>query len=93
MLSQIYYLLRSKSDGRYVGANPDPDAATKYLLLFQQDFEALSYLNAHGQDVADKFAVESIASTQLKAILQRWGFQGVGVVQDPLLPTIEFLGN
>jgi hypothetical protein len=41
--------------------------------------------------VADKFAVESIASTQLKGILQRWGFQGVAVVQDPLLPRIEFL--
>ncbi|NEP45245.1 MAG: hypothetical protein F6K35_40895 [Okeania sp. SIO2H7] len=91
MLSEVYYLLRSKTDGRYVSANPDPDAATKYLLLFQKDFEALSYLNTHGKDVADKFAVESIASTQLKGILQRWGFQGVGVIQDPLLPRIEFL--
>lgn len=88
---QIYYLLRSKTDGSYVTANPDPDGATKYLLLFQQDFDALSYLNAHGQDVADKFAVESIANTQLKGILQRWGFQGIGVIQDPLLPRVEFL--
>jgi hypothetical protein len=88
---QVYYLLRSKADGSYVSANPDPDAATKYLLLFQQDFEALSYLNAHGQDVANKFAVESMASTQLKGILQRWGFHGIGVIQDPLLPRIEFL--
>lgn len=91
MLSQVYYLLRSKTDGSYVSANPDPDAATKYLLLFQQDYDALSYVNAHGKDVADKFAVESIASTQLKGILQRWGFQGVGVIQDPLVPQIEFL--
>ena len=91
MLSEVYYLLRSKTDGSYISANPDPDSAIKYLLLFREDFEALSYLNAHAPDAANRFTVESIASTQLKEIIQRWEFQGVGVIQDPLLPRIEFL--
>lgn len=91
MLSQIYYLLRSKVDGSYVSANPDSDSAVKFLLLFQEDFDARSYLNTHAPDVADRFAIESIPATQLKTILKRWGFQGVGVIQDPLLPNIEFL--
>ncbi|MGK7920309.1 MAG: hypothetical protein AB4080_09940 [Trichodesmium sp.] len=91
MLSQIYYLLRSQVDGSYVSANPDPDKAVKFLLLFQEDFEARSYLNTHAPDVADRFAVESIPPTQLKTILNRWSFQGIAVVKDPLLPNIEFL--
>lgn len=91
MLSEIYYLLRSKVDGSYVSANPNPDEAVKFLLLFREDFDARSYLNTHAPDVSDRFAVESISGSQLKPILQRWGFPGVGVIQDPLLPTIEFL--
>ena len=91
MLSQIYYLLRSKVDGSYVSANPNPDKAVKFLLLFQEDFDAHSYLNTHAPDLSDRFAIESIPSTQLKTILKRWDFQGVAVVQDPLLPNIEFL--
>ena len=91
MLSQIYYLLRSRVDGSYVSANPDSDSAVKFLLLFREDFEARSYLNTHAPDVIDRFAIESIPATQLKTIIKRWGFQGVGVIQDPLLPNIEFL--
>ncbi len=91
MLSQVYYLLRSKVDGSYISANPNPDEAVKFLLLFQEDFDARSYLNTHAPDLSDRFAVESISGTQLKTILKRWGFPGVGVIQDPLLPNIEFL--
>ncbi|NEP03477.1 MAG: hypothetical protein F6K25_06365 [Okeania sp. SIO2G4] len=91
MLSQIYYLLRSQVDGSYISANPNPDEAVKFLLLFREDFDAHSYLNTHAPDVSDRFAIESISATQLKTILKRWGFQGVGIIQDPLLPNIEFL--
>jgi hypothetical protein len=94
MFSQIYYLILSRADGRYLVAqvNRDDDSAgTKYLLMFREHFDALSYLNAHAADVADRFAVESVSGTQLKGLLKRWGFTGVGIVQDPLVPQIEFL--
>ena len=94
MLSQIHYLLRSKIDGQYLAAHVETsegEAKTGYLLMFKEDFEALSYLNTHGKDVANRFAVESVSGTQLKGLLQRWGFDGVGLVQDPLIPQIQFL--
>ena len=94
MFSQIYYLILSRADGRYLVAKPhtgDDSAGTNYLLMFRERFDALSYLNAHGSDVADRFAVETVSGTQLKSLLKRWGFTGVGVVQDPLVPQIEFL--
>ncbi|MEB3180389.1 MAG: hypothetical protein VKL59_15360 [Nostocaceae cyanobacterium] len=90
MLSQVYYLIRSTSDGSYLVARPKSQPAG-YLLLFREHFDALSYLNTHGADVANRFAVESLPSTQLGGLLKRWSFQGVGIVQDPLLPKIEFL--
>lgn len=97
MLSQVYYLLRSRADGSYLVARLNNDDATaktaNYLLMFNEDFEALSYLNTHGRDVSDRFAVESISATQLGNLMQRWGFQGVGIVQDPILPTIKFLAK
>lgn len=95
MFSQVYYLVRSKADGRYLVAHPHADAkqseTSGYLLMFRENFEALSYLNTHGPSIAQQFAVESIPGSQLKNLLQRWGFNGVGIVQDPLLPKIEFL--
>lgn len=96
MSSQVYYLVRSRADGRYLVAHLSPDAEpgeSGYLLMFREHFEALSYLNTHGSDVAERFAVESVPSTQLGGLLKRWGFTGVGVVQDPLLPKIEFLSH
>ena len=59
--------------------------------MFREHFDALSYLNTHGSDVADRFGVESVPGTQVGSLLKRWGFTGVGVVQDPWLPKIEFL--
>ena len=96
MLSQVYYLVRSRADGRYLVAHPNPDAEpgdSGYLVTFREHFDALSYLNTHGSDLAERFAVESVPGTQLGELIKRWGFTGVGVVQDPLLPKIEFLSH
>ena len=96
MFAQVRYLLRSKTDGQYLVARPrlkTGETALKYLLIFQEHFDALSYLNTHGKAMAENFAVESVSGAQLKSILQRWGFQGVGLVQDPLIPRIQFLSS
>ena len=58
--------------------------------MFKEDYDALSYVNTHAPDVASRFAVESVTGTQLKNQLQRWGFAGVGLVQEPLEPKIQF---
>ncbi len=94
MFSQVYYLLRSKVDGSYVVAHP-PVAGDRsnsgYLLMFREHFDALSYVNKHAADVADRFAVESIPASQIKSLLNRWQFAGLGIVNEPLLPSIEFI--
>ena len=95
-MSQVYYLVRSRADGRYLVAHPHNNAKpgeSGYLLMFREDFDALSYLNTHASDMAARFAVESIPGTQLPDLLKRWGFTGVGIVQDSLLPKIEFLSH
>ncbi|MDY6900445.1 MAG: hypothetical protein SWZ49_20570 [Cyanobacteriota bacterium] len=91
MLSETYYLIRSKADGRYLAARPNEDDGSTFVLLFRESFDALSYLNTHAGDFAERLGVETISGTQIKTILQRWSFNGVGIVTDPLLPTIEFL--
>ncbi|HEY9622548.1 MAG TPA: hypothetical protein V6C78_19470 [Crinalium sp.] len=100
MLSQIFYLVRSKTDGQYLVARPRSNAPSSnerdkpdpgFLLMFREHADALSYLNTHGSGVADRFAVESLPGTQLSNLMKRWGFKGVGIVQDPLVPSIEFL--
>ena len=91
MLSEVYYILRSKADGRYVTSHPEPDSPLAYLLLFSENFDALSYLNKHATDVKDRFAVESVTGYQIKPILQRWRFTGIAMVKEPLLPQIEFI--
>lgn len=90
MLSEVYYLVRSQSDGRYLTARPNAEASG-YLLLFRENYDALSYLNTHAAEVANRFAVESIGGTQVGNLVKRWGFSGVGIVTDPLLPKVEFL--
>jgi hypothetical protein len=90
MLSEIYYILRSSSDGRYLVAHPHAETAG-YLLLFRENFDALSYLNSHAGELANRFTVESFPGTQLGNLLKRWGFSGVGIVTDPLLPKIDFM--
>ncbi len=96
MFSQGYYLIRSRADGQYLVAHPNADAShtkSSYLLLFSEHSDALSYLNTHGAHVVDRFAVEAIAATHLKPLLQRWGFTGIGIVEDPLVPTVQFLSQ
>ncbi len=95
MLSETYYLVRSKADGSYLAArprpNPDRVEQDRFVLLFREHFDALSYLNTHAADLADRFSVESILGNQVGSLLQRWDFTGMGMVTDPLLPRIEFL--
>jgi hypothetical protein len=86
----IYYIIRSRSDGKYLTARVDDDTSG-YLLLFKEDFEAMSYVNTHAADLANRLTVEPLASNQIGSLLKRWGFAGVGIVNDPLLPEIEFL--
>ncbi|BAZ38016.1 hypothetical protein NIES4101_39500 [Calothrix sp. NIES-4101] len=89
-MTEIYYLIRSKTDGKYLAARPD-DHEKSYLLLFNEDFDAMSYLNTHAGDLANKLGVESISGSQISGLMKRWGFVGIGIVSDPLLPKIEFL--
>ncbi len=99
MISQLYYLLRSRADGSYLVAHPhgkgDPDkpSPTGFLLVFTADYDALSYLNAHAPDLSDKFAVETIAASSLKPLISRWDFQGLGMVNDARLPEVEFFNR
>lgn len=88
----LYYTLRSRTDGNYLAAQPDPEVPQRYLLVFTEHYEALSYLNTHAQAAASKFSVESMGKSQLRGILDRWQYQGIGMVQDPLIPRIEFMG-
>lgn len=92
MYSNVYYLLRSKQDGRHLAARPEgPESDRTFLLIFQADHEALSYLSSHAPEMRDRFAVESVPAYQLKGMLSRWGFTGVGLVNDPAPPTVEFM--
>ena len=95
MANQIYYLIRSKLDGKYLVARVPNQQGTQsnYLLVFKENFEALSYLNSHAREYSDRFAVEPIVNSQFKGIMQRWGFAGVGMVEDPLIPRIRFLSS
>jgi hypothetical protein len=89
MQNQIYYALRSRSEGNYLVAHVETD--TSYLLLFTEYADALSYLNTHSPEHRDRFAVDSIPNTQISSIIKRWSLEGIGLVQDPLLPTVKFL--
>jgi hypothetical protein len=99
MISQLYYLLRSRTDGSYLVAHPqgkngpDQPAPTGFLLVFTADYDALSYLNVHAPEAKDRFAVETIAASSLKPLIGRWDFQGLGMVSDPRLPQVEFFNR
>lgn len=93
MFSQTHYLLRSKTDGRYLVARiqPEEGQGINYILVFKEHHEALSYLNTHAAEFADQFGVESVISSQLTAIMQRWGYKGIGIVEEPIEPRVKFL--
>jgi hypothetical protein len=92
MTAPIYHIARSRQDGRYLVAHPQPEQPTaQYLLVFREDYDVLSYLNTHAPGQASQFASESLPASSLGQVLARWGFQGIGMVNDPLLPHVEFL--
>jgi hypothetical protein len=100
MVSQLYYLLRSRADGSYLAArlpttpiDPDQPPPAGFLLVFTADYDALSYLNTHAPDLSDRFAVEPITPSSLKPLMGRWNFQGFGMVQDPRPPEVEFFNR
>lgn len=93
MLLQINYLIRSKKDGKYLVARI-PEASGRegsYLLVFQHDYDAMSYINSHGREYIDSLKVETVSPMQLKGLRERWDYSGFGIVKDPLLPEIEFV--
>ncbi|MEB3288911.1 MAG: hypothetical protein VKI82_03285 [Leptolyngbya sp.] len=95
-MPSLYYLLRARADGRYLSARlraADPAQGAGFLLVFQADYDALIYLNAHAPEVSDQFAVETVTPSALKSLLTRWDFQGLGMVADPRLPDIEFFNR
>jgi hypothetical protein len=89
MLSQFYYVVRSQASGEYLVAHPAASAADGFLLLFAADYDALSYINAHGSGKGG--AVEMMSASVLPATLKRWELKGVGIVQDPLIPQVQFM--
>lgn len=95
-VSQTYYLLRSRADGRYLAARPRSTEAAQtagFLLVFNADYDALSYLNTHAPELSEQFMVETVTPSSLKPLLTRWNFQGLGMVNDPLLPSVEFFNR
>ncbi len=93
MLLQINYLIRSKKDGKYLVARlPQKNGSeASYLLVFNADYDALSYINTHGQEYSDRLSVETASPIQLKSLLERWSYDGFAIVKDPLVPNIEFV--
>ena len=93
MLLQINYLIRSKQDGKYLVARMPRQSGTEasYLLVFQHDYDAISYINSHGREYSDRLTVETASPMQLKGLMQRWDYNGFGIVKDPLLPEIQFV--
>ena len=93
MLLQINYLIRSRKDGKYLVARLPQQSGIEasYLLVFQQDYDALSYINTHGKAYSDRLSVETATPIQLKSLLERWDYDGLGIVKDPLVPDIEFM--
>jgi len=97
MLSTPYYLLRSKANSQYLVARPSAvgdhpeQPGNPFLMLFIADFDALSYLNTHAGEHAAQFSVEYCDRTQILNICDRWNYKGVGIVNDPLVPRVEFV--
>jgi len=91
MNTTLYYTLRSRADGNYLAAQPDPEIGQRYLLVFPEQHEALSYMNTHAPELQSHFSAESVGERQLRSILDRWQYYGIGMVQDPLIPQIKFL--
>jgi hypothetical protein len=89
---QQWSVVRSRVDGQYLVARlKSEDGQPKpHLIVFSEHADALTYLNRHAPDLADQFAVETLTQPQLPALLKRWSYQGVAIVEDPWLPTLKF---
>jgi len=83
-----YYLILFEQNGRYLVAYPKREKS--YLLLFLEYAQALSYLNTHAQQLAENFAIECHSMQQIQLIIKRWQFEGLGIVEDPWEPKIEW---
>lgn len=93
-MTQFWCVARSRMDGQYLvarsGSAEQGKPPDRYLLVFREHSDMLSYLNRHAPDLTAQFAMESIAQTQLSATLSRWSYQGIGFVEDPWIPTVKF---
>jgi hypothetical protein len=88
---ELYYVLRSRLNGQFLVAHPNGPEDKSYVLVFKADYDALSYLNTHAAQSKEQLTTESLSASQLRANMDRWGFQGIGLVEDPILPGIQFL--
>jgi hypothetical protein len=61
--------------------------------VFTADYDALSYINAHAPELRDKFGVETVMASNLKGLMERWNFQGLGMVNEPRLPEVDFFNR
>jgi len=52
--------------------------------MFREHFDALSYLNTHGSDLADRFGVESVPGSQVGGLL-KLGFYRRGHCSRPIV--------
>ena len=93
MLLQVNYLIRSKKDGKYLVARLPEQSGLEatYLLVFERDYDALSYINTHGKEYSDRLTVETASPAQLQSLRERWNYKGFGIVSDPLIPNIKFV--
>lgn len=93
MLLQVNYLIRSKKDGKYLVARVAEAGGIEasYLLVFEKDYDALSYINTHGKEYSDRLTIETASPTQLIGLRLRWDYSGFGIVRDPLVPEIRFV--
>jgi hypothetical protein len=93
-MTEFCCVARSRTDGQYLVARSDRAEAgqppDRYLLVFKEHADLLSYFNRHAPDLSAEFAMESVAQAKLSAILTRWSYQGIGLVQDPWIPTVKF---
>jgi hypothetical protein len=99
MYAEQFYVVRSKQTGQYLLARPqlaDPSEADlnnpkEFLLTFREHADALTYLNRFAESSAAAFAVEAIAGSQVGKVLTRWGYHGIALVSDPLVPQVDFM--
>jgi hypothetical protein len=69
-------------------------ATTHYLLRSKQDGQYLVARLRKGESETPAsylLLFKESSGTQLKGLMQRWGFAGIGLVSEPLEPQVQFL--